>query len=467
MEKFGVEIKGLAPMMITRLLEAFDQFAGAGTDDDEAAFSACQCLDTVTAVLDAVQDDEPALLGLEPLLLPLLTKLLTESDYCMEYLENCLTMMSYMTYYSESISPGMWSLCGPLLAALDDWGYDFMSEILAPILNYLTKGLPTFLQGHHGDFNFVGKLLKVVQKAFQTDETDTERDAKSAATMLTCLIECTKAQCPGALDAVIGDTLVMTLSRLQLSKSESGKIRFLEVAMALIYYNTMGTMQALEQLGPTASTFLFNTLFELLPVMERDSTERLVVLSFSSILGTPSAPMPQVVRDNVQSMFQQIIREVVLVEEEAAKARAKRESGEDEEEEDDEDEGEDEESGDGDDDDDDDGEGFDEDEDCVNAEDEAYQKSLEEIARKDRVKYSGGEPVDDEEEEDNFSYTSPIEKLDVLLFFVDAMQSSAAAAPEFVAALQAGLVQEDVVRLQEILTTGSARRAGGGAVVLP
>lgn len=43
-------------------------------DDDEGAFSACQCLDTIGGVLDAVQERGDTMAKLEILVMPLLQK---------------------------------------------------------------------------------------------------------------------------------------------------------------------------------------------------------------------------------------------------------------------------------------------------------------------------------------------------------------------------------------------------------
>lgn len=71
----------------------------------------------------------------------LLHRLLTNGDDCFEYIDCAVQMMSYLTYYSDSVSQVMWSLCGPLLQALYDWAIDYISEIMVPVLNYISKVL--------------------------------------------------------------------------------------------------------------------------------------------------------------------------------------------------------------------------------------------------------------------------------------------------------------------------------------
>ncbi len=50
--QFGKEITDMAPAMVGHLLQIFANSSSAGEDDDEAVFTATQCLDTITAVMD-------------------------------------------------------------------------------------------------------------------------------------------------------------------------------------------------------------------------------------------------------------------------------------------------------------------------------------------------------------------------------------------------------------------------------
>ena len=70
---------------------------------------------------------------------------------------------------------------------------------------------------------------------------------------------------------------------------------------------------------PTAASSLFSILFATFPVMEADSTQRLIVLSLSSLLSLPSNSLPIEAKNNIQNMFQQIIRELVFIEEQKEK----------------------------------------------------------------------------------------------------------------------------------------------------
>lgn len=66
--------------------------------------------------------------------------------------------------------------------------------------------------------------------------------------------------------------------------------------------------------------------------MENDSTQRLIVLSLSSLLSLPTHTLPLAAKENVHNMFQQIVRELVFIEEQ----KVKDDNGEGEEDDDDE-----------------------------------------------------------------------------------------------------------------------------------
>ena len=71
--------------------------------------------------------------------MPTHCRLLNNGDDCFEYIDGAIQMMSYLTYYSDHVTQMMWSLCGPLLQALFDWAIDYISEIMVPVLNYISK----------------------------------------------------------------------------------------------------------------------------------------------------------------------------------------------------------------------------------------------------------------------------------------------------------------------------------------
>lgn len=82
---------------------------------------------------------------------------------------------------------------------------------------------------------------------------------------------------------------------------------------------------------------VFRMLFELVKDMEDPFSERLIVLGFSNILSfsIESGALSSIIQTNLMAMFQQVIREIVLIEEESNNGNGDdEEDDEDEEEED-------------------------------------------------------------------------------------------------------------------------------------
>jgi hypothetical protein len=128
-----------------------------------------------------------------PPLLRTVYRLLKDGDDLYEYIDSAVHMISGFTYYADTISPSMWSLCGPLLHVLSDWAIDYVKEIMVPVLNFMckvwtslcnsipienmtavryppTQGIDTFLQGSYEGQPFVIMLLNLSKSILENDE---------------------------------------------------------------------------------------------------------------------------------------------------------------------------------------------------------------------------------------------------------------------------------------------------------
>eukprot|EP01035_Chromulina_nebulosa_P019648 gene19648-25562_t len=138
-EKFGEDIIDIGALIVRHLLQIFNQHNNE--DDEEAAFTATQCLDTVTAVIDACQDHPNVLQAIEIEVLPILKKVLDDSDNGFEYLDNAIEIICYLSYFSNNIRSEMWELCPMILNAGNDWAFDYITEIMTPVINYMTRDI--------------------------------------------------------------------------------------------------------------------------------------------------------------------------------------------------------------------------------------------------------------------------------------------------------------------------------------
>jgi hypothetical protein len=159
-------------------------------------------------------------------------------------------------------------------------------------------------------------LLIVVEKQFLEDTSDTEREAKAAATMLTCLLSCAKDNAVSIV-SILPKILSLIVTRVSICTTTGLRIRVLECGMSAIYYSPEATVSYMIS-DPNSKNF-FNTLFSTFQVMENDSTQRLIVLSMSALLSLNSNALSEDIKMNVQNIFQQIIRELVFIEEQKIK----------------------------------------------------------------------------------------------------------------------------------------------------
>ena len=391
--QYGEELHSIAPAMVQKIMQSFLEYAAeASEENDEAAFNACECLETVLSILETLCSDHPdVLVQVEVYCVPVIVNMLVSADQCYEYVENLVAILGFFTYFPDSITPAVWSIAGPLLHALNEWACDYLLEISTPILNYMTKDINQFVSSAYEGVHLVERLFAICEKALLQDDSYSQRDGKCGAVMLTCLItSCSQKQLPREFIAKVLELVLTKLGKIELANQQAGankeggnesavvKVRVLEIAMALLVYDTAYCLEVLK-VNDAACKLLFNQLFFSLSKMDETSTQRLIIMSFSSVMTClPAHALPTPIRDNLFPMLQQIIREIQLLKQnEAERDRENAEEGSDSEGMGDEDGEEiDEEAilangrlnvpeG-----------GFDEDQDCINVEDESYRAYL-------------------------------------------------------------------------------------------
>lgn len=71
-----------------------------------------------------------------------------------EFLEETLKILSFITYYSPTISQNIWSLFPKLFNAIDSCGIDYISDLLTPLDNFISRGTDVFLSGPYPEMIF-------------------------------------------------------------------------------------------------------------------------------------------------------------------------------------------------------------------------------------------------------------------------------------------------------------------------
>jgi hypothetical protein len=498
--KFAEEVKPFAAQMIIQLQQIFLQLSGLSLDgttshrdnedsvEEGSIHSGVDCLATITTVLDACGEDSSLFQQLEPVLSPLMHRLLREGKNSMEYLTAALEMLSYFTYMLDQFSPITWSLCGPLLEAMCGWGFDYMQEILSPLLNFVTKDIHSFLAGSHNNVSYVQWLLIGIEKGLASTESVSEHDARVSCTLLTCLLVSTGLNAPQTVDSLL-PTIVHScvFGRLQTCATIALKIQLLDVGLACIYYNAPLTFQLMDSCPqvPNGVQVFFGTLLtELQTHMNNQQSRRMIVYAFTkiiSLMSSQSQGIPSMISNNVVGMFKEVVKSSLWV------LKNDLEEAND---------SDDDSNGifaDVDDFEDDDidadgmkalkkalkgsgvninDEGFHEDEDCVDAEEEFFQQAVKDLASKSKNKAGQGEENldgndDDSDFEDmelarmdDFAFTMPSALQEVSVYVLSALQQVQSADPTLAATLLSSLQSDAEVKSQfdELVAAANAPR---------
>ncbi|XP_065865475.1 importin beta-like SAD2 [Euphorbia lathyris] len=418
-DKFGEEMAPYALGLCQNLAAAFWRCMNTAEADDEVddpgALAAVGCLRAISTILESVSRLPHLFVQIEPTLLPIMRRMLTTDGQ--EVFEEVLEIVSYMTFFSPTISLEMWSLWPLMMEALADWAIDFFTNILVPLDNYISRGTAHFLASKDPDYQ--QSLWKMIS-SIMTDRNLEDNDIEPAPK----LIEVVFQNCRGQVDQWIEPYLRVTVERLHRAEKAYLKCLLMQVIADALYYNASLTLSVLQKLG--VATEIFNLWFQMLQQVKksgvrvnfkREHDKKVCCLGLTSLLALPANQLPGEALDRV---FRATLDLLIAYKDQVAEA-AKEEEAEDD-----------------DDmdgfqtDDEDDAEGSDKDM-GVDAEDgdEADSIRLQKLAA--QAKSFRPHDEDDEDSDDDYSddeeLQSPIDEVDPFIFFVDTIKGMQASDP--------------------------------------
>ncbi|KAE8673868.1 Importin beta-like SAD2 [Hibiscus syriacus] len=417
-DKFGEEMAPYALGLCQNLAAAFWRCMNTAEADDEAddpgALAAVGCLRAISTILESVSRLPHLFAQVEPTLLPIMRRMLTTDGQ--EVFEEVLEIVSYMTFFSPTISLDMWSLWPLMIEALADWAIDFFPNILVPLDNYISRGTAHFLNCKEPDYQqSLWNMISSIMSDKNLEDSDIEPAPK--------LIEVVFQSCRGQVDHWVEPYLRITLDRLRRAEKSRLKCLLVQVIANAVYYNATLTLSILNKFCVTSE--VFNLWFQLLQQVKRSGVrvnfkrehdKKVCCLGLTSLLALPG---DQLAGDPLGRVFRASLDLLVAYKDQVAET-AKVEEAED-------DDGMD---GFESDDDNDDVDGSDK-EMGVDAEDgdEADSIRLQKLAA--QAKAFGA--IDDDDDSDDFSddeeVQSPIDEVDPFVFFVDTVKVLQASDP--------------------------------------
>ena len=456
-EKFGEEIAPYAQGLTANLAAAFWKLCAAEDDKDDddmgGAMASIGCLRAIATILESVSSLPHLYVTLEPSLMPIMRKMLTQEGY--DVYEEVLEIASYMTYFAPAVSPAMWELWPVMVHALETWGIQYFENVLVPMDNYISRGTETFL-AHPTCKNDVLKLANLVLMNPEMPDPECFPAPK--------LMECVLLNCRGRVDDMVPTMLVIALERLKNTKLSYLKDLLVQIVADCLYYNPTLTLDILNKNNRTGEAL--STWFQMLSLRtkggkrkhhRREHDKKVCVLGLLALLSAPTESLPAEVRAAYGQIGATLVSLLVDLKTQIAE-RKEMEANVDE-------------NGWprgwGDDDDDD----FDEElgEDDDEGDDEPLDDAtLAKLARQaQRVNPFGGRGHGDDDDDDSDddgmltddeNVTSPIDEVDPFISFAEMMTATSAGDPAKFAALNGGLTAEQQGAAQDLMRHADVRR---------
>jgi hypothetical protein len=453
LDKFGDHIEPHAVQLVTQLSNAFNQYCSAGEDDDDddAAMAAAQCLECIATVLKGICDQPSLLTTLEPLLIPLVLKIMGNDGEYIEYLECALDILTFLTFFPERISAELWQAFPLIYVAFDQWAYDYLNMMVPCLQSYIAKSPDFFLQGKaqlsEGVIPYIDLIVSMVAKTVTNDRAS-ESECRYALSLFMSILH----NCPGKVDAYI--PIINEISLGKLGQQVNAEIPLTRVAIyqvlgSALHYNPQLELVELEKRGVTQQVFA--KWMKDAETMDRWLPRKLTVLGLSSILSIPAASLPPTIQASIPQLIDAMVRMSLALKEVAEKGvtGAERDGGGigvDGLDQDD--------IGDVD-------QGFGEDEDVTNEVDESYRKALQGVTSwdDDMAKFLLGGDWDEDREDVDEDFTSPLDLVDELLYLSDTLNGAFQREPEVYQQIQSAMPPETMAACQKMFLAAESLRA--------
>ncbi|GKY91239.1 hypothetical protein MPSEU_000096500 [Mayamaea pseudoterrestris] len=452
LDKFGEHIEPHANALVTQLTNTFHQYSSAGEDedDDDAALAAAQCLECVSTVLKGICGNATILHSLEPILVPLVLKILGNDGDFIEYLESALDILTFLTYFQQTISLELWQAFPLIYVAFDQWAYDYLNMMVPCVQSFITKGSDVFLSGtatlpDGNQVTYVNLVFSMASKTL-TNERASESECRHALSLFMCILN----HCPGKVDAYIPYMNEIVLGKLgQQVNAEvpTTRISIYQVLGSALYYNPTLELVELEKRGVTQQ--VLTKWMQDADAMNKWLPQKLTVLGLAGILILPTSALPPSMTGSLPPIIHTVVKLALKLKDDAEKGET--DANEDFDESAAAHKGD--EAVDLD-------QGFAEDEDVKNEVDEAYRQAIAGVTNwdDDMTKFLMGDWDEDGDDVDD-DYVSPIDQIEELILLSDTLTLAFQREPEVYQAINSALPAETLANCQRLFQTATTMRA--------
>ncbi|XP_063236920.1 importin-7 [Bacillus rossius redtenbacheri] len=446
------QLMPIAAEICQHLASTFSQVLDTDEGSDEKAITAMGLLTTIETLLTVMEDQPEVMAQLQPTVLQVVGHIFSQS--VVEFYEEALSLVYELT--SKTVSPDMWKVLELIYQVFQKGGYDYFTDMMPALHNYVTVDTPAFLSNE----NYVLAMFNMC-KAVLTGDAGEDPECHAAK-----LLEVIILQCKGHIDQCIPSFVELALQRLTREvKTSELRTMCLQVVIAALYYNPQLLFDTLDKLQTAVASPAESIASHFIKQWIHDTDcflglhdRKLCVLGLCTLLATP-ASRPAAVAECAA----QIVPSLILLFDGLKRAYiAKAQEGE--EEEDDEEESDAEQ------------EVLSSDEDEIDEAGQEYLESLQEKVTKSGgpfnvQAYIQGDETDDSDDEDYEpneetaleSYSTPLDEkncpVDEYVVFKEVLHDVQRNDPTWYHALVGALTPEQQKSLQDVFVLADQRKA--------
>ena len=318
--------------------------------------------------------------------------------------------------------------------------------MVPPLGNFIAKSPQQFLAGTaitpEGTVSYIDLVFSMVAKTVAEDRSS-ESECRKALSLYMSILH----SCRGGVDAYLPMMNDITLAKLGQQVNNEvplTRIAIFQVLGSALYYNPQLELVELEKRGVTQQ--VFTQWIQDSEQMEKWLPRKLTVLGLASTLMLNANQLPPSVQASIPQLISVVVSMTESMKEEAEKEDNEEGNFEEEAEEED----------------DDDYEGFGEDEDVTNEADEMYMDALNQLSSGGDnavARFLMGEAYDDDYDDDDEDFVSPLDEVDTLLYVNDTLKAAFQREPEVYQRVQAALAPDTVNTCQKLFGAADAQRA--------
>lgn len=268
--------------LANEILEKRDDDSSEVDDSiEDKAMAAVGILNTLGTLLMALDNDQATMTSIETLLLPIFAAVL--GNKMIEFYSDALTLIENITYCLSRIDESMWEvyrLIGEMYNDSD--AMDYLDDIEPVLQNYISYG-KEFLAANPAYVN-------VIYKIYERTMLDTERmgayDKSIACAIITRLMLSQKGNIDDAAWRIVSIAVdILNEEEDKITVNVAYMVNLLEVVIAGIYYNPVGTLALLDSKQCTDK--LFGLWASKILKFSRVYDKKMCVLSLLSLLTMP------------------------------------------------------------------------------------------------------------------------------------------------------------------------------------